>query len=348
MKPDFKNPPSIIVVQIGKIGDMILSTPLFSELKKLFPDSRLTILSSEINKDIPLNHSSVDKVIIFKKNIFRRIFLLKHMFLKTDIWIDTKDNYSKTSGLLFKIFRPVFSLGFKFPENKINYNVYLNEYAAGKHAVDLNLSPLNYFIDSNVKIKTLPSYNIPFNIKNKFERKFSTGKDKLNILINISAGSKSRYLHEKTWTEIIDHLSGNKKLQFILNGIEQDKKIINYILENTKSKKVKYLPAQNILETSEIVRNSDLIITPDTSVVHICSAFSKPVVAIYPDVKWNLEKFSPLSEKKVIVVSEDENSVNNVKAETIITAANKLLEEIIQEKISGNAESRTRVRKEDH
>ncbi|MEZ4692287.1 MAG: glycosyltransferase family 9 protein [Ignavibacteria bacterium] len=52
------------------------------------------------------------------------------------------------------------------------------------------------------------------------------------------------------------------------------------------------------------MRNSNIVISPDTSIIHICSAYNMPVIGIYPDAKWNLEKFYPLSDKKEVVVSE--------------------------------------------
>lgn len=77
---------------------MILTTPLFSGIRRIFPEARLTVLSGKINKDIPLNHKSVDEVLIYKKNIFENISLLFSSLKNPDLWIDTKDNYSRTSG----------------------------------------------------------------------------------------------------------------------------------------------------------------------------------------------------------------------------------------------------------
>ena len=49
----------------------------------------------------------------------------------------------------------------------------------------------------------------------------------------------------------------------------------------------------------------------------------------------------PLSDKKQIVISGKENSIEDVKADEIVNAFKRLI-------TGGNAESRTRVRKEDH
>ncbi|MGL5058223.1 MAG: glycosyltransferase family 9 protein, partial [Fusobacteriaceae bacterium] len=39
---------------------------------------------------------------------------------------------------------------------------------------------------------------------------------------------------------------------------------------------------KSILDSSEIIKNSEAVITPDTSIVHIASAFNKKIISVYP------------------------------------------------------------------
>ncbi len=323
---DLINPKTILIVQIGKIGDMILTTPLFSELKRLFPNANLKVLASEINKDIPLNHSSVNEVIIYKKNLLKNLLLLHSSIFKCGLWIDTKDNYSKTSEILIKVFRPEFSMGFNFAQKV--FDISLGKYQAGNHAVDINLSPVNYF-ENSVKVRDLkPSFNIPEKIKKKIDdiislREIKAGE--LNIVMNISAGSPNRYIEKNKWLNVIKNINLNYLSSFTLTGLERDRQTIEYLLKNSNSR---YIKTENILETSEVIRRSDIVISPDTSVVHICSVFNKPVVALYPDVKWNLEKFYPLTGQSEVLISKSENSITHISAEEIVKSFKKLLENI--------------------
>ncbi|MEO8210649.1 MAG: glycosyltransferase family 9 protein [bacterium] len=313
---DLQNPKTIVVVQIGKIGDMILTTPLLSGLKKLFPESNLKVLASEINKDIPLNHSSVNEVIVYKKNFIKNLILLKSSINRSDLWIDTKDNYSKTSELLVKFLKPEFSMGFNF-EKKI-FDILLKEFQKGNHAVDINTSPLNYFNKIAEQTDTKPSFNIPFEIQKKFNLKQTSKLQE--IIINISAGNPSRYLEKEKWLDIIKMINSNELSAFTLIGLVRDKEIISYLLEKCAEFNIKFIETENILETSEVIKQGDIVITPDTAIVHICSAFDKPVVALYPDVKWNLQKFAPLSKYNEAVVSKAEGSIKDITAEEVVDA----------------------------
>lgn len=332
---DFPNPKTILVVQIGKIGDMILTTPLFIHLKNLYPDANLTVLAVKSNSDIPLNHKSVDKVITYEKNISGNINLIKQLRSKIDFWVDTKPEFSKTSAFLRKLLNPRLSMGFNF-DKKI-FDISLNQYTKGKHAVDINLSPVNYLKGSLNNTCEIPWYNIPDRISRKFSGRYD-GK----IVFNISAGDKSRYPDISLWSGIIESIAGSHK-DCLMIGLRKDSDLIKEIKSLCRNQFEIYF-TESIIETSEIVRKSKIVISPDTSVVHICSAFNKPVIAMYPEVKWNLERFAPLSDLSEAIISRDPNSLKGIEIKSVTDA----FERISGKLDSGNAESRTRVRKEDH
>lgn len=339
---DLQNPKTILVVQIGKIGDMILTTPLFSGLRNIFPDSKILSLASNLNKDIPACHKDIDEVLVYNKNILKNIPLLKYTFSKIDLWIDTKDNYSRTSELLLNVFKPQVSLGFCFENKKKIFDVCLNDYKTGNHASEINISPLHYLDKLKSEINSKPTVYIPEYVKNKFA--YLNNKKDFIVLINVSAGDKSRYLKTEVLSEFVRNVLKEKSFKLLVTGLGKDMEIINFIIENSGDEKIKFIRTENIIETAEVVRRSSLVITPDTSVVHLCAAFNIPLVAVFPNVKWNLDKFYPLSDYSEVIISDNNVSVNDVNAETLTNAFNKLLDRIN----SGNAESRTRVRKEDH
>ncbi|MBK8550988.1 MAG: glycosyltransferase family 9 protein [Ignavibacteria bacterium] len=323
---DLQNPKAILIVQIGKIGDMILTTPLFSEIREIYPDSKLTVLASSLNKDIPLNHRSVDEVIVYKKSLRGGMLLLSSSLRSIDLWIDTKDNFSGTSALLIKIFKPKISLGFNF-EKKI-FDVSLSEYQTGKHAVDINLSPVNYLRNTKEKFNLRPSFEIPEIIQKQTESVMQVNPFLKKVLINVSAGSKSRYLQKEKWNTVINRIHQTNFYCFNLIGLEEDMEIIDHILNEAMGMHVQYIHTSSIIETAEIVKRNDFVISADTSIVHLCSAFNKPIVALYPYVKWNLEKFAPLSDIQEIIISGKDNSIEDIKADEIVDRFKKLVNKI--------------------
>lgn len=316
------DPGTILIVQIGKLGDMILTTPLFREIKRLFPDSALSVLASDLNKAIAQNDPHIDKVYVYKKNIQNYLHLYFSSLKKQDIWIDTKSNYSRTSALFLKIFKPKFSLGFNF--TKPVFNIDMHDYVTGNHAVDLNLSPVIYFTNKNYALNKKPEIRIPEETKVKISSSVNQNTYLKNVVINISAGDESRYLQKEKWVEIIDRIGNKEKFCIYLTGLDKDRGIIDYIISGTKKYNVKYIKTENIMETAEVIRLSNITISPDTSIIHLCSAFNTPVIGIYPDVKWNLEKFYPLSDNKEIIISGNINNIDDVTPQQVVISFERL------------------------
>lgn len=314
-------PKRILIVQVGKIGDMILTTPLFSELKNIFPDCEIYVLTSKVNNEIALRDKNISGTIVYKKNAFsilKLIFTLKK--LKFDYWIDTKDEYSSTSKTLLKFGKYSESLGFNTNENI--FDISLKEFVKGEHNININLSPLSYF-KKDYEVNTLrPSINIPSGISQKFINIFSKINNK-KILINISAGVENRYWKTENWRKLINEIE--KEYSILLISDVNDKKLADNIISDYKEDNLSYISADSIFEVAEIVRNCDVIITPDTSVVHLASCFNKPIVAMFHNVKWVIKRYAPLSDKSKIITSKEKDSIEDISVEEVLENLKSLL-----------------------
>ena len=310
----------ILVVQIGKIGDMILTTPVFSELKKLYPDSEISVLASNKNSAITKKLSSVDSTIEYNKKFFSTLKLVLSLRRKSfDFWIDTKDEYSSTSKLIKSLCRPRKSLGFNF--GKQVFDVDLKDYVVGEHRVDINLSPVNYLSGEKKLRSVKPNVDIPaqdsLNIVNRLEN--VKGK---KILLNLSAGINTRDWATEKWIEVSDKV--NPDFNVILTGQQKDYDSINLIISKSQREKIYFIESNTIFELAELIKQCDLIITPDTSAVHLASCFNTPIVCFFHNVDWVHRKFAPLSEKQIIIVSKEQNSFSTITVREVLNAINSI------------------------
>lgn len=313
-------PIRILIVQVGKIGDMILTTPLFTELKNIFPDCEIYVLTSKVNNNIAHFDKNVSGTVVYKKNFFsvlKLIFTLRK--IKFDYWIDSKDEFSSTSKTLLKFGRYCKSLGFNTEENL--FEISLKEFVKGEHTVDINLSPLFCLKKDYVVKNSKPSINIPSVTINKYSDFFRNIKSK-KILVNISAGAENRYWLEEKWLELFGKIEMDSHI-FLISD-KRDKKLANNLVSYHKIDNLTYLNADDIFEVAEIVRNSDYIITPDTSVVHLASCFNKPVVAMFHNVDWVIKRYAPLSDKYRMILSKEKDSISDISVDEVISKLNEI------------------------
>jgi ADP-heptose:LPS heptosyltransferase len=305
-------PKSILVVQIGKLGDMVLTSPLFYELKRLFPHAKLKVLASSVNAEFASGLKAIDEVIIYHKKIVKDLLLGSKLKKNNfDLWIDVKDGYSRTSASLLKLAGPKLSLGFNKQE-KI-FDVDLKQFAKGKHAVDLSLAPVYYFGKD-------PVYTKP--VLCDFIKESVNGKT--DLLINLSAGSSSRYIDELKWTLAISQvLQKYPHYKIHLIGISKDSKTVLNIDNIFKTEHIIYNYSYNIAELINALNNTKIIISADTSIIHLASGLNKPVVGLYPDVDWNFERFKPLSDNYETIISKSDKGIGDIESLQIV---NKFLE----------------------
>ncbi len=300
---------------------MILTTPLFKELKRIFPDSELSVLASSRNSDISRNLNCVDYTYEYSKKIMLTPKLIFTLRRKTfDYWIDTKDEYSSTSNILERFCRAKTSLGFNFKEKVFDVN--LQNFVVGEHRIDINLSPVNYLSESNQYKRILPHLDIPLPDSESISDKLNIIGGKY-ILLNLSAGINYRALAIVKWIELVNNIDTEKNI--LITGIEKDYDNINTILKSVDGKKFYFIKTKNIFELAEVIKRADLLVTPDTAAVHLASCFDTPIVCFYNNVKWNQKKFAPLSKKQRIVVSDNENSFDSISSVELLTAVNELL-----------------------
>jgi heptosyltransferase-3 len=143
------------------------------------------------------------------------------------------------------------------------------------------------------------------------------------ILFNISAGIETREWLTDNWINLAKSIQ--KDTSVILSGQEKDYERINLIIKESKRENIYFVETKTIFEFAELIKDCDLLVTPDTSAVHLASCFNTPIVCLFNSVEWNRIKFSPLSDKQIIVVSEDENSINSITPKEVLKAINSIL-----------------------
>ena len=68
---------------------------------------------------------------------------------------------------------------------------------------------------------------------------------------------------------------------------------------------------ESIIDVVSVIKESSMVVTPDTSIVHIATAFQKPTIAIYREDKIgedNITMWGPNSKKAKIIIAK--NSFN--------------------------------------
>lgn len=137
-------------------------------------------------------------------------------------------------------------------------------------------------------IKSIPyKLHIPENVQSDVVNFLHhMGKQRI-VLINIFAGNKERCLSQEQLANIINKLLNsycNVKIIILDHLNKIDKYISDFAVIN---------PFKTLHHAMALIASADLIITPDTSIVHISAAWEKPLISIYKDIDDNNMLWAP-------------------------------------------------------
>ena len=105
---DIKNVKNVLFFRYDRIGDMVIATPVFRELKLAHPHVKITVLASKINEEVLINNPYVDQIVTnHKNNFFSDLpLLLKLRKQKFDVCIEFDHSVVPHAIIRLKIINP--------------------------------------------------------------------------------------------------------------------------------------------------------------------------------------------------------------------------------------------------
>lgn len=327
---NFNSIKNILILRIGKIGDIIISSFVFRALKETNPNLQLELITLKKNKDVLRCNPFLDKIYFVNKNLFSLIKILPLCFKFFDLVIDLNDNPSTTSMVLLAVLNSREKLGFNFEKQKKFLTLKIEQPDKNKtHLVErysFLLTSIGLQINPDI---VKPELFIDVQIDNSVKENFRSIKTINKIIsINISASAEIRKYPAENWIELINLLKSKfPKLKFLILSDKTDKKDAEMIINSIEKEFLIFSEGSSFQHFASKIKNSDLLITPDTSAVHIASAFQIPVIALYPNVNWNFVSFAPYKTKFRAIKSSSEE-IKKISIQEIVDAFESLIKEL--------------------
>ncbi len=313
----------IAIIRIGKIGDMIVSNFALKKIRQTFPDANILLITLPRVKELLQYSEDVNKIHYFQKgfDLFNVLMLLRKF--KADLLIDFNDGPSGTSKLIAQFSRSKIKVGFGFQNNSKYLTIPVkrpdNESSHITERIRLIAEAIGMSFQPN-EIK--PSLTIgprEFNsVKNQLNR--ANPKRKPIIAVNLSAGDKSRYWTvDKWWKLLMEIKKVEKDIIFLLLSAPTDVHIAKDVGTPFPSDTIIFPAYSDFQHFASYIAQADLLISPDTSAVHIACAFSIPLIALYPKISWNYASWKPVNTVFQSVMPETGN-VSEIQWEKVYQA----------------------------
>ena len=295
----------ILVVQTSFLGDVVLTTPLISEIKRRFPEACLTVLCKAQLKGLLENHPDIDEVLTDDKGAGLRGLRNKAEELRQrGFTLAISPHKSFRTGLLLFLAGIPSRIGFRQSAGWFFYH-HRVEREQGCHDVERNLSILRAFgidpADCRRKFRFQGSPQVRAAVARTFEA-FGVTKDRGKLLFGISPGSvwPMKRWDLRGYANVIIALREKYACQILLFGAPEDREIVTNLQELTGQRGIDLVGRFSLRELPSAIEWCDLFIGNDTGPMHIAVACGVPVVGIFCATTPSLG-FYPYSSKAIVV-----------------------------------------------
>ncbi|MBS1537417.1 MAG: glycosyltransferase family 9 protein [Bacteroidetes bacterium] len=326
----------ILILRYDVLGDMIVTTPVFNLLKEKLPEVEIHVLGSKRNIGLLAHDKRISKILCYNGTL-KSLLKIRRIGKKEKYDLIFPMVFYKTtnSGLWAnwvggkKAIKVVWANPWRSHFYKYLFNLQIP--SDDKTFLSLSMSDiLVKFVSASFgwqftkglsKIKIELAYKHELYAKKMFEQ-FNNRKI---LLINLSVGHPSREMLEGTVKLLISKiLANNSEIIILLNAIPIDLYKAKYLCEIFPDS-VHILPhSSDILNFCACINLCDIIISPDTSLIHMATAFDKPIVGLYKNSEKHCKEWGPQHEKAVIIVPDGEKNVSEIEYTSIYEAFNTL------------------------
>ena len=258
-----------LVIRFSSIGDIVLTTPVFRLINNQIENSEVHFLTKIENVSLINNNHNIHKIHALNSENYKE--LINQLYNERFDYIIDLHNNIRT--LRIKKHLKIISFTFK----KLNIEKWLvvnfkYNRLPNKHIVDRYIDTLKPFSVKNDKQGL--DFFIDDKNKIKLSSLFTNNKKTISIIIG------AKHFTKQIPTKLIIEICNSIDYSIVLLGGAEDYKKSIEIIENTTNT-INKVNEININQSASIISQSDLIITSDTGLMHIASAFNKNIISIW-------------------------------------------------------------------
>jgi heptosyltransferase-3 len=298
---DFNHINRILVIKLHLLGDVLLTTPLYSALKSQYPHIKTDVLvyqethalleyNPDINEIYTIDRSWKKKGLSFQ--LKNEISLLKKLNSNTyDLIINLTDRWR--GGWITRLLQPRYSVSksYAHKRGKLWRKLFTHIYAVPKqnrHVVEENLDAIRRLginlLNTDKKLKLV----IPTQVIEDIDKLWQKLDLAHKRIISIHPTSRWAY---KTWNpshfaQVIDILNNNNHTVILLSGPHKTEiEYCDEILSKTNSSVINLAGKLSILECAALIQKTAAFIGLDSVAMHMSAAVETPTVAIFGPTK---------------------------------------------------------------
>lgn len=308
-------PKSILFLRYdGKIGDYVVSSFVFREIKKQSPQTKIGVVCSPKNAYLFENNPYIDQLYFVKTKNIADYLKCGNVLAKEhyEVLIDPTITLRNRDLLFLRTIRAKHYVGYQ----KAHYQLFqFNVEASQAHISDVYRQALEMVGFRDISTH----YDVPESALSEQAVKFFLETQKLTdyVAVNFFGAGSARRFSDEAMKALLDHLTSNTTQVVLLTFPDVTPKL-QALAKNYQNVYV-YEQTKTVFDTIALIKYAKAVVSPDTSIVHIASGFQKPLVAFYSNDAENFTHWQPNNRANTHIL-RFEKSVNEIDFSAISPA----------------------------
>jgi predicted lipopolysaccharide heptosyltransferase III len=275
----------ILLLQLKRLGDLILTTPAIAALRKKYPDAHITLAVSKECVELLPAISNVDCILIARRNLQDLAMVSSVAGKRFDYCIDfTRNDRSAFLTLLSAARKRVTSYRVR-EQSRTRARLYtelVGVRVRDMHTIDYNLAllqPLAVRAGSSA-----PQLDLPRTAREKADRLLRDWKiTQPYVILHPGSARREKLWDTARWAEVIEHFGDNNKSDLVLtSGPSVDEHAhITEIAKRTRQRFVNLSGKTDLLTLAALIGQAQLLVTVDSAPVHFAAASHTPQVILF-------------------------------------------------------------------
>jgi heptosyltransferase III len=275
----------ILLIQLKRIGDLILTMPAIAAVREKFPDAHLTLVISSEGKALAPAIAGVNKLLVMPRGLAGFWAVAAIARGKFDFCVDfTRNDRSALLVFLSRAKKRIVSFRIKV-RSKFRtrfYNEFVPHRMRDMHTIDYHLGLLEPLGISNCSRAI--RLELPKSAHQTTRQLLSAHNIGKNFIIFHPGSARAeKFWNAQRWADILNHAADKHDVDLVLTGgsspLEQTH--IGDIESKVRHRVVDLSGKTDLLTLAALITSARLLITVDSAPMHLAAASRTPQVILF-------------------------------------------------------------------
>lgn len=273
----------ILVVDLGYLGDLLMSTPALTCLRKAYPDASIDLMVAPSSKPVIEHNPDVNRILCcnIKSGSWKATLREANKLSAENYDLAVSFHRAHRTLLMLKASKIKKRVGFTNDGRKLLLTGGI-PFQIMRHRTWNHIRLIEKSLSIEVDYNTPSRLEIPQDAIDSFRTSFPAFdlRNQTIITINPNASWQTKRWLRDHFASVIDWLSENGFTPVII-GASHEKPVTDEILEKANCSPINLTGKTSLLELAILLKLSKLIITCDSGPMHMAQALGTPVIAIF-------------------------------------------------------------------